>query len=99
MNDVTQSVDDLDGNYVTLSHCWGTDLNFKRFELRQINLETFRKSGIKISRLPRTFRDAIDFARKLDQDIRYIWIDSLCIIQQDVDDWLYESVQMHEVYR
>jgi hypothetical protein len=49
-----------------------------------------------LSSLPQTFRDAILITRKL--GYRYLWIDSLCIIQDSVSDWLVESVKMNEVY-
>ncbi|KAL2020094.1 hypothetical protein VTK56DRAFT_8898 [Thermocarpiscus australiensis] len=60
--------------YVCLSHCWG----FKPF-LRTLsgNLDVHNDEII-WSRLPQTFQDAIKFTRKL--GIRYLWIDSLCII-------------------
>ncbi|RSM05408.1 hypothetical protein CDV31_009560 [Fusarium ambrosium] len=41
--------------------------------------------------LPRTFRDALNITRPL--GIRYLWIDSLCIIQDDPEDWQAEAVQ------
>jgi Heterokaryon incompatibility protein (HET) len=47
-----------------------------------------------------TFRDAVDVARKL--QIRYLWIDSLCILQTGTgwaEDWQKESAVMGEVYR
>ncbi|KAL5373495.1 hypothetical protein DPSP01_012684 [Paraphaeosphaeria sporulosa] len=83
------------GHYVTLSHCWG---KAKFTKLTKENLEEF-KEGISFSALPSTFRQAIHFARRLSPSIRYIWIDSLCIIQDDKDDWNRESVQMYSVYR
>lgn len=83
------------GHYVTLSHCWG---NAKFTKLMKENLEDFKK-GIPLSSLNSTFRQAIDFARRLSPSIRYIWIDSLCIILDDKDDWDRESVQMYSVYR
>ena len=46
--------------------------------------------------IPKTFQDAIRFNRHL--GIRYLWIDSLCIIQQDSDDWARESAKMCDVY-
>jgi hypothetical protein len=46
--------------------------------------------------LPKTFRDAIEICRKL--DISYIWIDSLCVIQGDTEDWAKESITMINVY-
>jgi Heterokaryon incompatibility protein (HET) len=54
--------------------------------------------GISVSELPRTFQDAIIVARRL--GLRYLWIDSLCIIQDspgDVD-WAHESSLMNDVY-
>lgn len=78
--------------YCTLSHCWGT----KEFlKLKQENLDSFI-SEIPIESLPKTFRDSLFVARKL--GLRYIWIDSICIIQDDPNDWLNEASQMHEVY-
>lgn len=46
--------------------------------------------------IPRTFQDAIDITRKL--GLKYIWIDSLCIVQDDREDWRRESVQMAAIY-
>ncbi|KAI7093293.1 hypothetical protein KC340_g10084 [Hortaea werneckii] len=46
--------------------------------------------------LPKTFSDAIEITRKLGID--YIWIDSLCIIQDDEDDWRRETAIMEHIY-
>lgn len=46
--------------------------------------------------LPKTFQDAIFIARYL--GFQYLWIDSLCIIQDDKDDWDRESTLMTDVY-
>lgn len=46
--------------------------------------------------IPKTFLDAIDVAKSL--NIKDIWIDSLCIIQDDSNDWEYESSLMSSVY-
>jgi hypothetical protein len=53
--------------------------------------------GIPWEGLPQTFQDAIVFARKL--QIRYLWIDSLCIVQDDKLDWASESGNMSSIYR
>lgn len=86
-----------EGQYVTLSHCWGKTGN--PFCLNARNLDIFRNSGIPLKELPQTFEQAIHFARRLGSTVKYIWIDSLCIIQGDKADWLYESTQMFQVYR
>jgi hypothetical protein len=49
-------------------------------------------NGIPLSSLPKTFLDAIVVTKAL--GLRYLWIDSLCIIQDDEDDWLAESKTM-----
>ena len=46
--------------------------------------------------LPKTFRDFIKINRFL--GIQYIWIDSLCIVQDDEEDWKAESARMTNVY-
>lgn len=53
--------------------------------------------GILVEKLPKTFQDAISITRKL--NIPYIWIDSLCIVQDDNEDWQEQASQMMEVYR
>ncbi|KAF6787328.1 heterokaryon incompatibility protein, partial [Colletotrichum musicola] len=78
--------------YVTLSHCWG-DKEF--FKLTQHNHEILRQS-IPVLSLQKTFQDAMFLALEL--GIAYLWIDSLCIVQDSYDDWLYESKKMGGVY-
>jgi len=79
--------------YVCLSHCWG------RLQPLTTTKETIeaRKQGINWDALPPTFQDAVTMTRNL--GIRYLWIDSLCIIQGDHDDWQRESAKMHTVYQ
>jgi hypothetical protein len=47
--------------------------------------------------MPKTFQDAINFTRDL--NLQLLWIDSLCIIQGDEDDWNQEAAKMASVYR
>ncbi|KAK3392286.1 protein TOL [Sordaria brevicollis] len=82
--------------FMSLSHCWGKD--GVPTQLLQENYDRFTKEGIKLTELPRTFRDAIDVTRRLNL-VPYIWIDSLCIIQDSKQDWDDESVKMQYVYR
>jgi hypothetical protein len=78
--------------YMSLSHCWGKE----QIITTTTNTLQDRKTGIKISELPETFRHAIRITRGL--GIRYLWIDSLCIIQDDKNDWEIESAKMADVY-
>lgn len=82
------------GRYICLSHCWGT--NIRHVTTTKATLEHWQ-SGVHISHLPRSFREAIIVTRQL--GIRYLWIDSLCIIQDDDEDWQTESVQMAQIYQ
>lgn len=80
------------GQWTALSHCWG---NIKPICTTRDNLQAHRQ-GIPISHLPSTYRDAVTVTRSL--DLNYLWIDTLCIIQQDVEDWEREAPKMGEVY-
>lgn len=80
--------------YMTLSHCWG-DPKHKPLTLTLDTLVVF-KAGIPWNMLPKTFADAVVFTRNM--GIRYIWIDSLCIIQDSADDWASQSAVMCEIY-
>lgn len=78
--------------YTTLSHCWGDGVPTRLFSS---NYQEFR-NGYRLSYLPRTFQEAIKFTREL--GIEYVWIDSLCIIQDDEADWGREASRMRDVY-
>ena len=80
--------------YATLSYCWG---NTKFTKLTTKNYDLYCKA-IPLQDLPQTIRDAIHVTRTL--GLEYIWIDALCIIQQQQDDsdWLRESGRMRSVY-
>ncbi|KLU80985.1 hypothetical protein MAPG_00081 [Magnaporthiopsis poae ATCC 64411] len=81
------------GLYLALSHCWG---NSQPLTTTTATLGE-RKSGIPIAKLPKTFSDAVKVARVL--GIRYLWIDSLCIVQDSPSDWEIESSKMAAVYK
>ncbi|KAI1380582.1 heterokaryon incompatibility protein-domain-containing protein [Hypoxylon crocopeplum] len=79
--------------YACLSHCWGKP---KAGQPGTITLttqnESLLKRGTALDHLPRNYRDAIHFCRLL--DIRYLWTDALCIIQDSAEDWAGESLKM-----
>ena len=81
------------GAYIALSHCWG--LPNKTFITTQDTIADMKK-GFTIEQAPATFRDAISITRCL--GFRYLWIDSLCIIQHDTADWSREAARMGSVY-
>ncbi|KAK0667511.1 heterokaryon incompatibility protein [Cercophora samala] len=81
------------GHYLALSHRWGDDEEFK---LTKPSLSSFQDDGVPFSKIPKTFQDALVVTRLLRH--RYLWIDALCIVQDDVDDWARESARMAAVY-
>lgn len=79
--------------YATLSHCWGK----KPFIKLTRNSERELSNGIDIQFLNVNFQQAIEVAREI--KMRYIWIDSLCIMQDADGDFSTEGDFMHAVYR
>ncbi|KAF2273808.1 HET-domain-containing protein [Westerdykella ornata] len=80
------------GQYICLSHCWGPT---QIITTKLATLED-RKKGIPWSELSKTFQEAITLTRTL--GFQYIWIDSLCIIQDSAQDWEIESAKMASIY-
>jgi hypothetical protein len=79
--------------YMALSHCWGG------VEPLKLTAKTYAEflAGIEWNSIPQTFRDAVTITRRL--SCRYLWIDSLCIIQDDRADWEREAPRMGDIYR
>ena len=82
----------MNGPYLTLSHCWGQTEVIK---LTAATIDSMQ-DGISIPELPALYQDIITVCRQL--EIRYLWIDSLCIIQDQELDWTREIAAMGEVY-
>ncbi len=81
--------------YITLSHRWGCS---KLPRLTADNLSQF-KCAIPINELSNTYLDAFAVSRRL--GVRFIWIDSLCIIQDgdDMQDWKTQALLMDQFYK
>ena len=78
--------------YMTLSHRWG---NVLPCQTTTANISN-RYFEIKPVELPTTFQHAIMITRRL--GIRFLWIDSLCIVQDDPSDWEMEASKMASIY-
>jgi hypothetical protein len=91
----TANLGSLVEQYTVLSHCWGegsiscstTTKTVSRYESEGVHFET----------LPRTFQEAVQITAAI--GIKYIWIDSICIIQDDVQDWETEAAKMGAIFR
>ncbi|EWG55263.1 hypothetical protein FVEG_13292 [Fusarium verticillioides 7600] len=88
-----EDVQTEDKRYVALSYRWGNDLPLR---LTRDTMDDFIR-GRPISELPETLRDAVRIARNL--GFEFIWIDALCIIQDDETDWVEQSALMADIYR
>lgn len=82
-----------EGEYACLSYCWGPVA--QRSMTTKSNRDRYMKS-IPLEKLPETISDALKLCCKL--GFRYVWIDSLCIIQDDEEDWNREASRMAGVY-
>jgi hypothetical protein len=82
---------DLD-RYLALSHPWGSVSALLTY---QRNLDQ-HLDGINLTDLPPTIRDAVNITRAL--GIRYLWVDSLCIIQGSDGDYVEESKSMENIF-
>lgn len=82
----------VSGRYVALSYSWGAGLPLR---LTRSSLASFM-SGIPWADIPKTLQDAMTITHKL--GLRYLWVDSLTIIQDDEDDWHTEAAKMAIVY-
>jgi hypothetical protein len=78
--------------YAALSYCWGQD----QFKTKKSNLDSLR-SGIPVADLSKTVQDAIAVARRL--GIRFLWVDCLCIVQDDEQDVATEIGRMADIYQ
>jgi heterokaryon incompatibility protein (HET) len=79
-------------DYAALSHCWKDSVPLKT---TRANLRDHYKRLV-WNDLPVAFQEAIDMIRTI--GMRYIWIDALCIIQDDEEEWEIESARMASIF-
>ncbi|KAF9458498.1 heterokaryon incompatibility protein-domain-containing protein [Collybia nuda] len=79
--------------YITLSYVWGEE---QPYRLTTHNIGSYDKF-VNPEYIPDTIRDAITVAHKL--SLRYLWVDSLCIIQDSEEDKAHEISKIHSIFR
>lgn len=84
----------MEAMYCALSHCWGAE-DRRPIRTTKATLNSHLK-GIGLEQLPASFRDAITVTRAI--GVRYLWVDSLCIVQDDKVDWKKEAKTMGKLY-
>jgi hypothetical protein len=78
--------------FVALSYCWGTS---QQAVTTKSNISS-QEQQLLVSDLPQTLQDAIVVTRAL--DYQYLWVDALCILQDDENDWAVQSSRMADIY-
>ncbi|KAJ9602850.1 hypothetical protein H2200_012630 [Cladophialophora chaetospira] len=81
------------GKYVALSYCWGESQQFQTTTLSQSAMT----DDFVLSDLPQTLQDGVTVTRAL--GIQYLWVDCLCIVQDDADDRAHEIAHMTDIYK
>jgi hypothetical protein len=88
-------------SYVALSYCWGSPSDHPTEDMPLLKTTENSLSQflveIPTSQLPKTIKDAISVTRGL--GIRHLWVDSLCIIQDNPEDWRTESENMGQIFQ
>ena len=87
------STSEVEAAYATVSYCWGGP---QVCATTKSNLE-HRSTGFSVSSLPQTLQNAVQVTRRL--GLKYIWIDSLCIIQDATTDKEAEIPKMSQYYK
>lgn len=81
--------------YAALSYCWGRSQQQEDAKTTTANVQD-RKGGIDLCQLPQSIRDAIEVTRSL--ELSYLWVDALCIVQDDSQDVASEISKMGSIY-
>jgi len=81
------------GPYVALSYCWGGDQPAKT----TLELLSDYEREIPVATLPQTIHDALIATREI--GLRYLWVDAMCIVQNDAADVSEQISQMQHIYR
>jgi hypothetical protein len=82
-----------DERYITLSYCWGGP---QQFCLTKATYKA-KLDGFHLTDLPPSLRDAVKIAQAL--EVKYLWVDSICIVQDDESDKRSEIANLINIYR
>ena len=90
---LVETREDLQCRWAALSYVWGGDQKLKT----TLSSIADMKAGIKLERLPQTLQDAVTVCRALRLEL--LWVDALCIIQDDQEDLDRELASMPQIYQ
>jgi hypothetical protein len=78
--------------YAALSYCWGP---IEQPSTTKSNV-ALRYNNFQYREFPQALQDAILMTRMLGLD--YLWIDAICIVQDDKEEWAGEAARMGDIY-
>ncbi|KAI0803565.1 HET-domain-containing protein [Xylaria sp. FL0064] len=81
------------GEYAALSYCWGGP---QLLQLTKNTIHKFLQKPIERRALPKSLNDAVEVACSL--ELEYLWVDALCIVQDDEEDKRREIGRMSAIY-
>lgn len=82
--------------YVALSYVWGGACQFRLLKANKADLATPGFLLNVINLVPKTIQDTIDLVHRLGS--RYLWVDSLCLVQDDEEDMAEGISMMDAIY-
>ncbi|KAL8653527.1 MAG: hypothetical protein Q9226_003816 [Calogaya cf. arnoldii] len=82
--------------YIALSYVWGNVGGLQNLQRHRKDLEKDDAIRDRIEYLPNTIQDAISFTRSI--GVRYLWVDSLCIVQDDLEDKMNQITATDQIY-
>lgn len=82
--------------YAALSYCWGPAEDAKQQLTSTSATIAERRKRIRDDEMTEVLRDAISVTRAL--KIPYLWVDALCILQDDISDWERQCVDVAKLY-
>lgn len=94
---MAKGLEPSESRYIALTYRWPEDFPAEAKSTQ--NTIDDRMRGLNTSKLPQSFNDVFQVAANL--GISYVWIDSLCIIQNEEGkaDWNHEAGLMSQVYQ
>ncbi|KAF7504687.1 hypothetical protein GJ744_001968 [Endocarpon pusillum] len=90
-------VETIDVPFVALSYVWGIDTRSPLLIATRATISAMKEDGgLPTLEMPRTIEDAMTISTQLGE--RYLWVDRLCIIQDDPKDKKNQIEAMSDVY-
>ncbi|KAK8159377.1 heterokaryon incompatibility protein-domain-containing protein [Phyllosticta citrichinensis] len=88
--------------YVALSYVWGSKEDQQGFERLLTRLNNVMTRGFQnaiekdLKSMPKVIQSSVELVRRL--GYRYLWIDSICIVQDSTRSWKWNSEVMDRIY-